>query len=426
MLASANDYELHFDADWFMWPELVADGALMPLNDLLPRHAPALYEHYRDVGALEDVTVDGRILGLPATEFGTGRAWAVVNAEWYEAFGANEPLSSMEQVVELMEYVDRHVESIDYPLDQIWGSNPVNENAMWAMYTKHDLDRAFAEGNHGFIYDLRQAHEAGEVEIVAVQETEAYREAAQWRRTFHERGWIPRDAMHDEGETYRFHHGRSAVTIRGLRDQFMATSEGVRIEGFMMYPDSYAAFSGFMRNGLAMNRNAANPELALAFLEWMYESQANYDLVMYGIDGTTYELARENGQEVVRHTAGRGPADGYPHWHGRWGFWRLDRIRAGVADGDPELYSEAIPTAREHPTNVTSPLAGFQFDPSQVRSEIALRKSLLEEHEPPITHGLEADVDRAIEHLREILNEAGAEVIRTELQRQVDEFLGAG
>ncbi len=426
LLASGDGYDLHFDADWFNWPELVADDALMPLNDLLPEYAPNLYEHYQEVGALADVTVDGLIYGLPATEIGSGRAWATVNQHWVDEYDIDVDFSTIEGVVEYAEIVTENEDRVDYPFQQIWFANPRYENVMWAMFTKHGLHREFAEGNHGFTYDLEQAYETGEVEIVPVERTEAYLEAARWRQDFAERGWIPRDAMHEEGDEYRVYTGTAAATLRSVRDQYSSIASDyqdfVNLQGYRMYPDSYAAFSGFMRNGFAMNRNADNPEHAMKFMEWMYSSQENYDLVLYGIEGETYELVEEEGYDTVQHVEGRDAADGYPETHGRWGFWRADRQRPGVADGAVGLYTEGIPSEQEHPTNIVTPLAGFSFDPANVRSEIALRDSIRDEYEPPISHGFVDDYEAAVEDLNERLYEP-TEAIREEMQRQVDQFL---
>ena len=428
LIASGDDYEMHFDASWYNWPQLVADDALMALNDLLPEYAPTLYEHYRELGALADVTVDGLIFGLPATEIGSGRAWATVNQRWVEEFGIDADLSTIEGVVEYMEIVTENVDAIDYPLDGIWYANPRYENVMWAMFTKHNLHREFAEGNHGFTYDLKRAYETGEVEIVPVERTEAYLEAARWRHDFAQRGWIPRDAMHEEGREFEVFQGTAAVTLRSVRDQYSPVASGaediVEPRGYRMYPDSYAAFSGFMRNGFAMSRNASHPELAMKFMEWMYKSQENYDLVLYGIEGETYVLVEEDGYDTVQYVEGQDSANAYPATHGRWGFWRSDRQRPGVADGAVGLYTEGLPSEQEHPTNIVAPLAGFRFDPSDVRSEIALRDSIRDEYEPPISHGFVDDYESAIEDLNRRLEEP-TEAIRREMQRQVDEFLAA-
>ncbi|TVR55473.1 MAG: DUF3502 domain-containing protein, partial [Spirochaetaceae bacterium] len=179
---------------------------------------------------------------------------------------------------------------------------------------------------------------------------------------------------------------------------------------------------GFFGNGFSVNRNAANPELALQFLDWVYRSQENYDLVLYGILGETYKLVVEDGIETVQFVSGQDASNAYPATHGRWGFWRGGRQRPGVADGSVRLYTEAIPSERDHATNVVTPLAGFVFDPSNVESQIALRNSIRDEYEPPISHGFVPNVEEAIADLNRRLQQP-TEAIRREMQRQVDAFL---
>ena len=53
------------------------------------------------------------------------------------------------------------------------------------------------------------------------------------------------------------------------------------------------------KNGNAVPSTSTNPEGAVKFLNWLYSSQANYDLFFYGIEGVNYNVPAEGKIEKI-------------------------------------------------------------------------------------------------------------------------------
>jgi hypothetical protein len=64
MAASGSKWDMNFDTDWQSYREMAANGAYMPLNDLLPTYAPHLYDKYKDLNVLQATEVNGEIYRL--------------------------------------------------------------------------------------------------------------------------------------------------------------------------------------------------------------------------------------------------------------------------------------------------------------------------------------------------------------------------
>jgi putative aldouronate transport system substrate-binding protein len=186
-----------------------------------------------------------------------------------------------------------------------------------------------------------------------------------------------------------------------------------------MYADKLAIYASSMGNIVAINRNAANPERTMMFLEWANASQANYDAVLYGIRDTTYVL--DNG--IIKFPAGQDAQSGYLEWFGRWAFWRA-QWRQPSWEYNQEVQA-ALQAQLKSPYKIVSPTAGFTFNTDPDKTQIANRQSVMDQYGKILQYGMRSDVDAAIDEYIQRLNAAGSNEILAELQKQVNAFLAA-
>jgi putative aldouronate transport system substrate-binding protein len=72
-----------------------------------------------------------------------------------------------------------------------------------------------------------------------------------------------------------------------------------------LYPEKKFANRTALANMICINKNSKNPERVLMFMNLLETDQKLYDMVLYGIEGKTYEV--KDGQAVL--PAGEDPAN---------------------------------------------------------------------------------------------------------------------
>jgi putative aldouronate transport system substrate-binding protein len=119
-------------------------------------------------------------------------------------------------------------------------------------------------------------------------------------------------------------------------------------------------------NANGIPNTTKHPEAALKFLDWMYSSQANQDLVLYGVQGRHWTPV---GTDQRRHV--RGP-DGNNLY--AFDYWMIEYVkyhRFDVDDHSPQEEKDNWLRNIYPDRTVISPVVGFNFDSAPVRIEYA-------------------------------------------------------
>lgn len=412
LCASGDDFDMFFDANWISYPTMLKNGALLELNDLMDTYAPNLKAYLEEEGVLQWAYQGDQIMCVPYDNPTTNRAYVTYREDLREKYGLPEKMDTIEAIENYIEVITAN-EDIQ-PINNIVGS-VMWDNAMNAMATKYSLDSQFGGSNFDMTYVLTDE----DITIVPLEQTDAFMEASQIRRRWYEKGWIPSNAMNDTETVNGIDDGKYACTIRWTEDAYKPLNGPGEKGACMLYPDSFCVQSSSLGNVMAFNKNAANPERAMMFLEWMNESQENYDSVLYGIEDVTYVLDEDGS---VWYPEGESAENGYLDW-ARWAFWRDQWRRPGF-----ELSEELIEKNRDDlafENNIESPLAGFTFDTDPVKEELANRQAVMDEYGKMLQYGLQENVEAAVADYIDRMEVAGTDKIVEELQRQVDEFLAA-
>jgi len=418
LLASSGDnWDFNYDATWNTYNLMLNNDAYLPLNDLLDKYAPEHKKYLQEMGVINWATVKGKIMALPKTTALADRAYAIIREDLRKKYDIPDDLSTIEKLEGYMETVLANEPEME-AINGVFKSNTSLDDAMWAILTKHGLDRPFAQAYFEMTYKLDDP----DIKIVPLERTECYLEVAKIRRRWVEKGWIPRNAVNMESKaggiaenvytTYIFDLTRAAAT-KG----FAGPGES---KGYAMYPDSVSSITTPMNDVVTFNKNAANPERSMMFVAWLNEKQENYDAFMYGIKDETFVLREEDGVMQVQRPEGQDYTNSYVDWYGKWGFESGKFQRPGF--NNPLEVKKAFEEYLANPKNVSPPVAGFSFDPEPVKTEIAKRQAVMDEYGVPLRYGMVEDVDTAVAEYIQKLKDAGTDVILAEMQRQMDEF----
>jgi putative aldouronate transport system substrate-binding protein len=254
-----------------------------------------------------------------------------------------------------------------------------------------------------------------------------FREYIEFARTGYENGFWSRSVLSNPGRSREnFYQGTSALAVVGsfevntFYNRVMEENPDWQPEwyGWDAGRTALVQTSPFTQNGLAVAAPSENPELALQVIDRLRMDDQYNMLTYYGIEGEDYVI-NAAGEIGVPPGVDEGDVlapDSFTSWG--WKMTRNVRIPANAAPGYDELaayWSEAA----------TSPeLYELVLDTTVVEAEIAALSQVVSTYVPPLMWGV-VDPEEGLATLQEQARAAGADRIKAEVQRQIDEFFAS-
>ena len=167
-------------------------------------------------------------------------------------------------------------------------------------------------------------------------------------------------------------------------------------------------------NSVAVPATSKHPDRVMKFLDWIFQSQENHDLFELGIEGKHWEAMEDGSYKALgNHT--------FPGYELTWNPNYI-RLNADL-DETTKTYYEYLAKAD---TYYKRPLAGFKFDTSPVKSEIAKVQPKYDEFYQIAQNGLVQDVWTEARKANEEWKALGLDVIRAEIMKQLQAYIDAG
>jgi putative aldouronate transport system substrate-binding protein len=156
-----------------------------------------------------------------------------------------------------------------------------------------------------------------------------------------------------------------------------------------------------------ISSTSQHPAEAMKFINLLNTDKDVYNLVCFGIEGTHYKKTGENRIELT-------PNSGYQP-NKAWAMGNQFNAYLYGKQGDT-VWKDTI--ALNESASV-SPLLGFVFDPTPVKSQVAQCQSVYDQYYKAIVRGT-VDPDSYIPEFLSKLKAAGADEIIAEKQKQLD------
>ncbi|MBB6730826.1 DUF3502 domain-containing protein [Cohnella zeiphila] len=418
--SSGDDYDLNFDANWEDFSNAMNRGGYLDITDLLPKYAPTLYKEYTDNNLLDPIKVNGRVYAAPWTVKKTSKPIV-----WYRGDLAKKGGYGKDKV-ETVEDLDAMLHAIKKASPQIipFSFRP----GTWF----NDIDRVFQEkygyedlNFHGLVVKIDDPKHT----VIPWEQTEAFKEYVSYMKKWNEDGIIPKNLLATKGTEGDFGAGTFGSAINqidgGILENPHPFKPEVEAQGAIktwseFYPDNKWVLDSPLGNAVAINKNAANPERALMFLEQLSTNEKLYDAVVYGIVDKTYKL---NG-DVVSYMPGQGNGNptNYLDWSGQWGFWRTEfqKQDSQHTANYYKQYNDFI----DRPNNIVSTVNYFVPDQTNIKTEAAKREQVLSELGQLLMTGINVkDVDKGVNDFIAKEKDAGTDKIVAEVQKQLDAFM---
>ncbi len=416
LLASGEPVDLiHSSSTWLdMWPN-AQRGAFLPLDDLIPVHAPRTWEEIPAVD-WDQARFDGKIIAFPENSYSQYvNHGFYYRGDWAQEFGITRPITSYEELaVYFQGIVDNKTGVI--PWDR-------NNGTTWDMHGWFQTKTDMVLANLPTEYQIYMGASFDDpYTIVPVVFDGLFIDYARTMHDWYNRGFWRRDVLNytqDTRESLRA--GRSGSdqhhsnTFRYLRFEMDDLIPGSRLQMF--------AFSDARGNLIAepithgatsIGRNSRNPERAVMVYEMLRQNEEVYRLVNYGMEGTQYEI--RDGVRVRPESYEPATHEFYSNY---WGG-RVDKFEVPGATEWPGIWD--IWAEYDRIVKSPFPYSKFILDRTPIEPELAALSDVISQYLKPIMYGVVNDPVEAVEQLRRALRQAGHDKVLEEIQRQMTAY----
>jgi len=370
-----------------------------PIDDALAVHGPAILQHTPEF-LMMGGNVGGQQFGMPrVAPMSYNRSVLNIRGDIREAHGI-PPITTIDHLEQLLQAIYENEEDM-------YGAIGWLPETLYPVY----IDAHFILNWLLFVHP-----EDGVVQSLWHSEGMENIMARLW--SWSERGWIPSSDVNERlgGGDAGFDHGFvGVVNANPMRaaeriDQFTNNVPGGRIESVVLQsarPMNF--FSG--DNMLAVPSTSNNVNEAVQFVNWIKSSQANMDLISFGVEGVNYTLVNGGVDTSIGTDENHFSIN---RW--MWDDTRLARFSANFSQADVNqvrTWDDGIPV---------SPFLGFTFEEENIENQLGAIWGVVWDNVGQWTTG-QAEFAAGRDTFLSALDAAGMNAVVAEAQRQLDEFM---
>ena len=411
MLSTGEEFDIfHIMQDRISVLTYASRKALTPLNEYLDKY-PDLKGRYSDK-QLDSATSDGKIYAIPAnwcdtTGFGPG--WTTVRKDLWDANGLEIP-TTIDELIEDMKIVQANYDGDETLYAWVHELKRTPED----LHRTYDTWPFMVSNSDGFA----GVYEDGTV--FSFFESEEFKKDCEIFRELYTEGLIHPDILSLPADT-RQQKGDHGLFLAGFGTDGLELGAALSVNcpeaelaTFLLNPEKPHMDFKPLWNANGVPAASQHPEEVIQFFDWLYGSEENYRLFIYGIEGEHYTITGEHRGEITKNDAGT-PLYEMP-------TWQLGDVEYAIFDN---AYSDeyVISQTERDPNTEYHISSGFVFDSTPVATEYANVMASIESNIYPIKFGIlpyEENIDNAISQLKA----AGLDTVMEEYERQFKEFAG--
>ncbi len=419
LLSSGEPIDLLYSASYINYSANVEKGAFLPLDDLVQKYAPRLWEF---VGKENwDATrVNGKIYMVPTT----------VKAYVPSGFMYREDLRvkyKLPKPVDLAT-IEAYLEGIkkNEPSIQPTGEVVTSVGAIGSYFTPWEcLDLKYKWIDWRMPYG-QYIDYFNPTKITSYWESQDFRDDMKMFKRWADKGFWSRSALaNKETQVDAFRAGRIAATIGGnVNIESYATVEQALMTehpdwkvGYLPYsrPKRLANPKHPTQDGFSITITSKNPERAIMLLEKLIMDKDYFELSQYGIKGKHFNVTKDGYWEVVGDIS-------------KVGFQREGLRLWATRNENYALYPKSYDTVKalfEECKTYSYPniYTGFTEDATPYQAERAALFNVQSQYLTPIEAGLVDDVDAAIDAFVKRAKAAGLSKIHAEFSKAWNAYL---
>ncbi|WP_286080928.1 ABC transporter substrate-binding protein [Parablautia intestinalis] len=380
------------------------NGMLLDLSDYYAQD-PDPFLEWLDVSYIDSCRVNGQLYAIPEVINFSNEILVHANKAMVDDMGIEIDDSKIWTMDEIHDLVKKAMET--YP--DIYGIVPQTGSQFLAQINYDNL------GDTSFVGVIEDHGNTGKV--ISVTECEEYIEFSKTMRKWYQEGLIMQDCMSNtESWSSMIPAGKAFCAFDAGAYPDNGSTDDTTYYNLTIYPN-WSAANCAVRLDYGIAANSKNPDLAFAVLKELYTNADICNLLMYGIEGTHYQVT-DGGKAA--------PVEGVSLENSGYscGFingWVLpNMLNAYPSYTSADEFSELL---RNYDANaIKSGALGCVFDSTNVTNEYTACVNVFEKYYFAIMSG-SMDTESTLETFRAELKAAGEDVVIAEKQAQLDAFL---
>lgn len=404
---------------WMLdFQDTVRREAFLPLDDLLDEYGRGILDAVPN-DEFKKTSYDGQIYNIPTTWLKDQRPGVFMHEDLYERANMEEPF---EKIREEHELATREVYDLLEPYLELAADEDLVGGGVSPSFWYYVSRMGWEEIAPGIV--IRS--DGSDMTLRNFYETESFEAAIEVSREWAEKGYIREDYLGMDRTEMEQQDGLPLEDGGNLLWEHLYLEQGseraserygtpIVVEAMTDYAYNSAGASG---NTVAIPSTSEHPEEAMQLLNLLYSEKDLYDLLVYGIEGEHWIDEGPRDFEPIGYDGSQGNAEsayGQMPWaKGNYmEFFRLPPSESG------EQWEEE--NQRKQENHRQSPVIGWPIDREPVSTEIDQVRAEVEDTPESLLSGQLPPEEYEI--FLDRLQRAGIEVIRDELQEQLDSWL---
>jgi putative aldouronate transport system substrate-binding protein len=401
MLATGEKVDLCFTTQAWVNPygAQVANGSFLALEDLLQKYGQDIKKQVPE-GWWDAPKIKGKIYAVPNIQYAATTNGVLIRKDLAEKYNLDvTTLKSFFDLEPFLEQIKKNEKDI-IPFESSQGRGPRDDQSYGIM----NLEVYAAVNMNTDSYKVLSCFEQPHI-------LEQMRKIYSWAQN----GYFPTDCATKSDTEAERKANKLAVLLMGnlapyyeydYKSQYGVDTIPVMFGKPIMDTGSVTATMN------AIPKPSKDPERAMMFLNLLFGDKQVYTTLCDGIENVHYTKAGDNTIEVVKDSKyAPGTA---------WEFGNA--FNDFARSGDP---ADKVQKQKEGNDNaIISPLMGFQFDPTPVKTELAQMDAAKGEYFNGLMAGA-MDPDVYLPKFIDKLKKAGIDKFVAEMQKQIDDWRAA-
>ena len=397
MTASGEDFDISWSAAGvYKFTDYVMKKAYLPLNNLLPKYAPKTWamipkEYFKAT------TFDGDIFGIPNYQLVAQIPALTINKYFVDKYNLSADVKKV-----------KTINDIEPILAKLKKSIPEGTYIMGQMFAGHMGIVAGLEsvGSGPGVVDMTNS----KFEIVNQWKEKRWIEPYKLTRKWQEKGYIDKDLSLIKNTDPLWSSNKLVLSVASPTKPGGVAETQNRFGYTPMYAQlakPYVSTGSVQGTLQTINAVSKNPERALMLIDLVNSDKELYNTLCFGIKDVTYKI---NASKKVEKIADGG------YWPGV--NWMIGNTLNAQLQGS-QTPNDIIMTKQINKTARKSKVLGFTFDQEPVKLEVAQCNAVVDKYTQGLIWGLYEDVDGTISKMNQEMENAGAQKVLDEKQRQL-------
>lgn len=403
MIASREEVDIIFTAQWNGHANNVTKGAFIELNQLIDEYGKGITESLDPV-FLKGAEINGKNYGVP-----TNKELAAAGGIVYRKDVTDELGIDMTNV------------KTPQDLDAVYAIVKEKKPELTPLYTTAGAFNSHFFANYDFLGDSTIPgailKDKDDTKVMPMEQLERYKDYLKLTRDFFKKGYINADAATTQvASADAWKAGTVFSTIEPMKpgkDAEIASASNLtgKLAQIMM-TEKTVATSETAGSMLGISSTSKDPARAMMLINLLHTDKEINNLLNFGIEG---EHFTRNG-EIISATAATANYNPGSAW-----MFGSQFINYVWDTEDPDKWAKF----KEFNQNAkVSPALGFVFNSEPVKAEVAAIANVIRQYQRALETG-SADVDKVLPEYEAKLKSAGVDKIVAEKQKQFDAFLAS-